>query len=95
MLFHVRMDLCLPHDLDPFVRGELVAHEQARVVELQRAGTWRHHWRVAGHDSSIGVLDVDSPDELHQVLSSLPSYRYLHLEVAALAQHPSALKISS
>jgi len=38
MLFHVRMDVAVPHDLDPDVRAELVAREKARAEELQRAG---------------------------------------------------------
>ena len=42
MLFHVRMDVAVPHDLDADVRAELVATEKARALELQRAGTWVH-----------------------------------------------------
>lgn len=91
MLFHVRMDVAIPHDLDPQAREELVANEKARALELQRAGKWPHLWRIVGQYSNISVLDVDSPDELHQILSSLPLFPFMHIEVCALTQHPSDL----
>lgn len=34
MLFHVRMDVAIPHDLDPAERGRLIANEKARALEL-------------------------------------------------------------
>jgi len=71
MLFHVRMDVAIPHDLDPAERDKLLATEKARAQELQRRGTWVHLWRVVGRYSNISVFDVASPDELHT--SSGPS----------------------
>lgn len=91
MLFHVRMDVHLPPDLDSDTRTELLATEKARALELQRAGVWVHLWRVAGRYSNISVLDVDSPDQLHEILSTLPLFPYMRIEVTALARHPSAL----
>lgn len=91
MLFHLRMDVRLPHDLDPAERQRLLSDEKARALELQRAGKWPHLWRLAGRYSNISVLDVDSPDELHQILASLPLFPHMHIEVSALAQHPSDL----
>ena len=58
MLFHVRMDVAVPYDLDAEVRAELVAHERARAEELQRAGTWVHLWRVVGKYSNISIFEV-------------------------------------
>ncbi|WP_031464439.1 muconolactone Delta-isomerase [Sciscionella sediminilitoris] len=91
MLFHLRMDVSIPHDLDPQRREDLIAREKARALELQRAGKWPHLWRIAGKYSNISVLDVESPDELHRILSSLPLFPYLQIEVTPLAQHPSEL----
>ncbi len=91
MLFHVRMDVAIPHNLDQQVREELVAKEKARALEVQRTGKWPHLWRIVGQYSNISVLDVDSPDELHQILSSLPLFPFMHIEVSALTQHPSDL----
>ena len=46
MLFKVEMDVIVPHGFDPARLEELKAAEKARFQELQRAGTWRHIWRV-------------------------------------------------
>lgn len=89
MLFHVRMDVSIPHDLDPETRVKLVAEEKARALELQRRGVWPHLWRVVGRYSNISVFDVPSNDELHALLSSLPLYEFMTIDVTPLARHPS------
>jgi muconolactone D-isomerase len=89
VLFHVRMDVSLPHDLDPNRHAELVAAQQERVLELQKLGVWPHLWRVVGQYSDIGVFDVPSNDELHAFLSSLPLWGFMEVVVTPLAQHPS------
>lgn len=91
MLFHVRMDISLPHDLDHNRRAELVAAEQDRVLELQKLGVWPHLWRVVGRHTDIGIFDVPSNDELHAFLSSLPLWEFMRVEVTPLAQHPCDL----
>ena len=91
MLFHVRMDVAIPPDLDPVVRDELVATEKARALELQRSGVWPHLWRIVGRYSNISVFDVPSNDELHSILSSLPLYPFMTIQVMPLATHPSDL----
>ncbi|MGW4033740.1 muconolactone Delta-isomerase [Streptomyces sp. NPDC004838] len=91
MLFHVRMDVAIPHDLDPDERDRLVATEKARALELQRSGAWPHLWRVVGEYSNISIFDVGSNDELHALLSSLPLYPFMTIRVTPLAQHPSDL----
>ena len=89
MLFHARMDVNIPHDLDPDVRADIVAREKAYSQELQRSGKWPHLWRIVGEYSNISVFDVDSPDELHDLLSGLPLFPYMDIRVTPLATHPS------
>ncbi|GAB2830043.1 muconolactone Delta-isomerase [Lentzea nigeriaca] len=91
MLFHVRMDVSLPHDLDHNRRAELTAAEQERTVELQKLGVLPCLWRVVGQYGDIGIFDVPSNDELHAFLSSLPLWEFMRVEVTPLAQHPSDL----
>lgn len=91
MLFHVRMDVALPRDLDPAERDTLLATEKARALELQRKGSWVHLWRVVGQYSNVSIFDVDSGDELHQILWNLPLFPFMKVQVTALAEHPSAL----
>jgi muconolactone D-isomerase len=89
MLFHARMDVRLPHDLDPQARADLVAAEKAYAQDLQRAGKWPHLWRIVGEYSNISIFDVESTDELHDLLSGLPLFPYLDIKVTPLATHPS------
>ena len=89
MLFHVRMDVQIPHDLDPDVRAETVAREKAYSQELQRKGTWPHIWRIVGEYSNISIFDVADNDELHTILSGLPLFPYMAIRVTPLATHPS------
>ncbi|MGW1682212.1 muconolactone Delta-isomerase [Saccharopolyspora sp. NPDC002376] len=91
MLFHVRMDVALPHDLEPAERDRLVADEKALALELQRAGVWRHLWRVVGQYSNVSIFDVPTNDELHALLSGLPLFPFMTIQVTPLAQHPSDL----
>jgi len=91
MLFHVRMDVRIPRDLDPGTRAEVVARERAYSQELQRAGKWPHLWRIVGEYANISIFDVDGNDELHDLLSNLPLFPYMAIEVTPLATHPSAI----
>ncbi|MGO4596320.1 muconolactone Delta-isomerase [Terrabacter sp. 2RAF25] len=91
MLFAVRMDVDIPRDLDPTVRDETVAREKAYSQQLQRAGEWRHIWRVVGQYSNISVFDVSSNERLHEILWGLPLFPYMTIEVTPLATHPSAV----
>ncbi|GHE91199.1 muconolactone Delta-isomerase [Amycolatopsis deserti] len=89
MLFHVRMDVHLPPDMDPSVRADIVAREKAYSQQLQREGKWPHLWRIVGEYSNISIFDVKSNDELHEVLSGLPLFPYMDIRVMPLATHPS------
>jgi muconolactone D-isomerase len=91
MLFHVRMDVAIPRDLDPDERTRLVTTEKARALDLQRQGTWVHLWRVVGQYSNISVFDVDSGDALHDILWNLPLFPFMTVQITPLTEHPSAL----
>ena len=91
MLFHVRMDVRLPHDLPTETADKLKATERARAQELRRAGKWRHLWRIVGQYSNISIFDVESPTELHDILSGLPLFPYMGIAVAPLCRHPSSI----
>lgn len=91
MLFCVRMDVSIPRDLDPAEREDLVARERAYSQELQRGGEWAHIWRIVGLYSNVSIFDVASNARLHEILSSLPLFPYMRIEVTALTEHPSAI----
>ncbi|MGN0126119.1 MAG: muconolactone Delta-isomerase [Rhodococcus sp. (in: high G+C Gram-positive bacteria)] len=91
-LFHVRMDVDIPRDLDPDVRAETIAKEKAYSQDLQRQGKWREIWRIVGQYSNISIFDVESADELHEILWNLPLFPYMNIEVMPLTRHGSDIK---
>ncbi len=91
MLFQVEMDVKVPHDLDPARFEELKRTEKARAEELQKAGTWRHLWRVAGHYRNVSIFDVSDNAQLHAILSTLPLFPFMEMRVTALCRHPSSI----
>ena len=91
MLFHVHMQVSVPHDLDPQVRADLLAREKARAEEIQGSGKWPELWRVVGEYANISIFNVDSNEELHELLSGLPLFPYMSITVTPLATHPSAI----
>jgi muconolactone D-isomerase len=92
MLFHVEMTVDLPPDMDEQRAAKLKADEKAMSQQLQRDGVWRHLWRIAGRYANISVFDVDSPAHLHDVLSRLPLFPYMRIEVTALCRHASSIR---
>jgi muconolactone D-isomerase len=91
MLYHVRMDVRPPHDIDPARCEALKAEEKARSQELKRAGKWPNLWRVAGQYANVSIFDVADHDELHAILSALPLFPFMQIAVTPLARHPSAI----
>jgi muconolactone D-isomerase len=91
MLFLVRMDVRIPHDLPPAKADDIKAREKAYSQELQKDGRWPHIWRVVGEYANYSVFDVASNDELHGLLSQLPLFPYMDIKVTPLAKHPSAI----
>ncbi|MBM4480515.1 muconolactone Delta-isomerase [Prescottella equi] len=91
-LFHVRMDVDIPRDLDLAVREETLLREKAYSQELQRSGKWAHIWRIVGQYSNISVFDVESADELHEILWNLPLFPYMTVEVMPLTKHGSSIR---
>lgn len=91
MLYCVQMDVKIP-DSVPADRAEAIkAAEKARAIEIQRSGKWPHLWRVTGRYANISIFDVESHDELHELLTSLPLFPYMTIQVTPLARHPSAI----
>ncbi|MFG1172254.1 muconolactone Delta-isomerase [Erwiniaceae bacterium CAU 1747] len=92
MLFHVKMDVSLPNAMAESQAAELKAKEKAYSQALQRSGKWRHIWRIAGHYANVSLFDVESVEELHQLLSELPLYPYMTMQITPLCRHPSSIR---
>lgn len=92
MLYLVHMRVALPHDLPTAVADDIKAREKAYAQQLQADGVWVHLWRVAGEYANYSVFDVEDHDRLHAVLSALPLFPYMQIQVTPLAKHPSAIR---
>ena len=91
MLFHVKMTVNLPQDMDPAKAAQIKADEKAMAQRLQADGTWRHLWRIAGHYANYSILDVPSVEALHDLLMQLPLFPYMDIEINGLCRHPSSI----
>lgn len=91
MLFQVQMEVSIPAGLAADRLEALKAAEKARAQELQRAGKWRHLWRVVGRYRNVSIFDVSSNAELHDIIMSLPLFPYMQITVTALCRHPSSI----
>ena len=91
MLFLVRMDVAIPPDLPEAQANDIKAREKAYAQDLQRDGRWCHLWRVVGEYANYSVFDVASNDELHALLSGLPLFSFMKIQVTPLAKHSSAI----
>lgn len=88
MEFLVRIDVHLPGDMTEASRAELAAAELARGRELRDQGAIKRIWRLPGGLRNVGVWEAESATDLHDLITSLPAYPWLHSEVSALAVHP-------
>ena len=88
----VRMDVRVPLNMEPSCLEQLKTEEKECAAQLQRGGEWVHLWRIAGRYANLSVFDVDDHDALHAILSSLPLFPYMEIEVTPLARHPSAVR---
>lgn len=91
MLFHVRMTVNLPVDMPAEQASRLKADEKELAQRLQRAGTWRHLWRIAGQYANVSIFDVADNQALHDTLMQLPLFPYMDIEVTAMCRHPSSI----
>jgi muconolactone D-isomerase len=86
------MNVNLPASMPPDEAATLKQTEKDLAQRLQREGKWRHLWRIAGQYANVSIFDVDSVDELHTLLTSLPLFPYMHIDVMPLCRHPSSVR---
>lgn len=80
----VFLDTHLPEEAEM----ELVAVERVRAAELIAAGHLVRMWRVPGRRENWGLWRARDATDLHTVLTSLPFWPYMDLQVHPLADHP-------
>lgn len=84
----MRIDVHLPDRLSDAERDSLLAAELKRGRELVDSGAIRAVWRIPGGLRNVGIWDAPDATALHDMIASLPLYRWLTAEVIPLADHP-------
>lgn len=92
MLFLARMDVQFPPHLSAEDVTRMQGLEKEYSQALQREGRLASIWRVVGEYANYSVFDVESNDELHQILSSFPMYPFMKIKVTPLAKHPNSIR---
>ncbi len=87
MEFLARIEQDISPDMDPDRLAQVKAAEKVRGQELVDAGKLRRIWRIPGRRAVYALYRVDSPEELHEILSSLPLFPWMDIEVTALGAH--------
>lgn len=88
MEFLVQIHVRLPGDMDPDRRGDLLAAELERGLELRADGVIQRIWRVPGALRNVGIWSAPDAGALHAAIASLPCFPWLEADVTPLAQHP-------
>ncbi|NAW51893.1 muconolactone delta-isomerase [Elizabethkingia argentiflava] len=91
MVYLVQMDVHIPETWNEKKLVDYLARERECSQKWQSSGKWKYLWRVAGRYSNISVFQVESPEELHQIVSSLPLFPYMEIKVTSICKHPNAL----
>lgn len=89
--FLVRAEIRLPPGMSDDERDELAAREAVRGRELQDSGSIVRIWRVPGRHANVAIWRASDASDLHALLTSLPLFRWMEIEVEALARHPLEL----
>jgi muconolactone D-isomerase len=87
MEFLVRLEQQIPPDMDPVRLGEVKAAEKIRGTELVESGIMRRIWRLPGRRAVMVLYDVESTDQLHDVIASLPLFPWMDVTVTPLSAH--------
>jgi muconolactone D-isomerase len=86
------MDVNIPSEMPEEKASKIKQVEKEYAQKLQEQGKWRHLWRIAGQYANISIFDVSDVDELHQILSNLPLFPYMQIEVMPICRHPSSVR---
>lgn len=92
MVYVVEMEVNIPESWSQEKLADYLAREKECSQKWQSSGKWKYLWRVAGKYANISVLEVDGPDELHQIISSLPLFPYMNIKVTSVCKHPNAIR---
>ena len=84
----VNIKFVWPDSITQEERAELRDREVKYAATLAEKGHLVRMWRVPGRRENWGLWRAKDTTELHEVLSSLPIWPYMDLQVLPMATHP-------
>lgn len=78
----------------PEMAVPLIEAMEAWVAQNRASGKAKALWSFAGYAGGGGVVDVDSPEELDEIMAGFPFAPFSTIEVLALADLDRALQSS-
>ena len=91
MLFMLKIVVRVPGDWPPEKLAEINKRETARSMQYVREGRLKRIYRIAGKRANFSIWDVNSLEELHETLTSLPLHPYMDIEVYPLIKHTTTM----
>ncbi|SFC83779.1 muconolactone D-isomerase [Flexibacter flexilis DSM 6793] len=92
MLYLAEMEVHIPESWSEEKIADYIARERETSQKWQKSGKWVYLWRVAGQYANVSVIEAESPEEFHQIVSSLPLFPYMTIKVKSLCKHPNAVR---
>ena len=75
MLVMMTADLAKPVSMDSGDFFEIWRQESVAAIEAVKAGVIKGIWKVAGEYQIIAVMEVDSADQVDEIVHSLPIWK--------------------
>src|SRR3970040_2719702 len=87
MLFMVNIVVRLPGDWPKEKLEQINKSETARSMQFVKEGKLKRIFRIVGQRANFSIWEVNSPEELHATLTSLPLHPYMDVSVWPLMKH--------
>ena len=88
MEFLVSIKVEVPLDFPASSFEQLLVKERVRGQELKAQGSIQLIWRIPGTRNNVGIWQADDASQLHSLLSSLPIFAFMEIEIVPLSVHP-------
>lgn len=88
MEFLINIKITWDEKLSEDTIAKLSVDERNMAAELAKAGNLIRMWRVPGRRENWGLWQADSATQMHEIVSALPVWPYMDVQIIALAEHP-------
>ena len=88
MRYLLNIQVRMPGEWTQEQRAELIRREVEAAVELMHQKVLRRTFRVVGHMANFSIWEAATPEELHEVLQSLPMYPFMTIAITPIIKHP-------